>query len=33
MNSYEAKQEARRAASVGTGGISSDDPDAIEKLQ
>lgn len=31
---YDASKEAqRRAASVGTGGISSDDPDAIEKLQ
>lgn len=29
----EARELASRAASVGTGGISSDDPDAIEKLR
>lgn len=29
----EAKEYARRAASVGTGGISSDDPEAAEKLK
>lgn len=31
--SREAEELARRAASVGTGGISSDDPDALEKLK
>lgn len=29
----EAQEVARRASSVGTGGISSDDPDALEKLK
>jgi hypothetical protein len=31
--SREAKELARRAAAVGTAGISSDDPDAVEKLR